>query len=235
MNFFGKGMKRITVDIKPTKLELARVIGPFDGALAELQENEYEIISLPQNAKVRAHCGENHRISKCGSWVREWVLYVPNGKNKLITIPLTLKSAKKATQAHRALTEFYLTRDEVERYLTDSIDFPEKTIEIPTEELDLEELTARAFGGEKKAKNYGNFLYDAGIEKLVIYAVDKDDVNKEPLPFVRQMFFRSLNHESMLYSVGGLQYADRMFGIKNGNKLGGSLDKTQNKKRTLRI
>jgi hypothetical protein len=231
--FSAKFMQKITIDTESGKLELALIYDPFDEALEALEEvgekkeEKYKIISLPQNAKLRAYCGENHLISRSGSRVREWVLYVPNGKNKLITIPLSLKSAREATQAHREKTEFYLTGNQLEQYLKDSIDFPDESIKIPTDRLDWENLTVHAFGGESEAQDYGDFLNNIGIKNLIIYAVDKDEVKKQPLPFVRPIWFRSLENESTLYSIWGLQYADTMFGIKNGSQLIQPLNKTR--------
>lgn len=207
-------MLRKPIYLGITKMELSTVEDSFDKAWAELKKENYELISLSLNAELRAHKGKHAEISTNGNWVKEGVLYVPNGKNKFLPISPIPDLASKAVQAHKEEGEFYLTKEEIEPYLKNSIDFPEETIEIPTYDLGFEELTIHAFGGEKKAENYGGFLYDEGIEKLLIYAVDKDDVNKHPLPFVRPIWFRGFNEGSTLFSAWGLQYHNRMRGVR---------------------
>lgn len=204
----------IEANIEPVTIKSIVRYDVFDKVLESLTEDGYEIISLSQNAESRIQQGKDAKISIYGNWVREGVLYVPGGKNKLIEVSPMLESAKEATQAHRAEEEFYLPRDQIEQFLTDSIDFPEETIEIPTEKLNWEALTVCAFGGEKKAQYYGDFLNDAEIEKLLIYAVDKDYVDKQKWPFVRQIFFRNLDGMSALYSFGGIHCDHEMRGVK---------------------
>jgi len=204
----------IEAGIEPVTIRSIIRYGVFDKVLKSLTEDGYEAISLIQNAESRIQQDKDARISIYGNWVSEGVRYVPMGKNKLLRISPMLESAKEATQAHRVGGEFYLTREQIEQSLTDSVDFPEETIEIPTNRFDLEQLTIYAFGGEKKARAYGEFLYDAGIEKLLIYAVDKDYVNEQKWPFVRQIWFRNLDGMSALYSFWGIHCDHDMRGVK---------------------
>ena len=207
--------KAIRIDIRPTGIESAIVCAPFDRGLAELQRDGYEIISLLQNAELRIQQGKDHYDSKNGNWVKEGVLYIPGKRNKLVRVSPILESAKEATQTHRIGKEFYPTREQIEQSLTDSVDFPEKTIEIPTNRFDWGALTVYAFGGEKKAKAYGEFLDDAGIKKMPVYPVDKDYVNKQSQPFARQLWFRLLGDWSGLDGRDGLLDA-RVRGVKVG-------------------
>jgi hypothetical protein len=186
----------ITVDIRPTGIESAIIYAPFDKALAELQKNSYKLISLLQNAELRIQQGKDHYVSKNGNWVKEGVLYIPRERNKLVKVSPILESATEATQIHRNNKEFYPTREQIEQSLTDSVDFPEKTIEIPTNRFDSEVLTIYSFGGEKKAKAYGKFLNDVGIKEMPIHAVDKDYVNEQSQPFARQLWFGYLDYRS---------------------------------------
>lgn len=204
-----------TVDIRSTGIESA-IVAPFDRALAKLQKNGYKLISLPQNAELRIQQGKDHYVSKNGNWVREGVLYVPGERNKLVRVSPILESAKKATQVHRTRKEFYPTRKQIEQSLTDdSVDFPEKTIEIPTNRFDWGALTVYIFGGEKKAKAYGEFLHDAGIKEMPVYAVDKDYVDNQSKSFARQLWFGPLDFRSELSGYGRLlDYDDRVRGVK---------------------
>lgn len=204
-----------TVDIKSTGIESAILYAPFDRALAELKKNGYKLISLPQNVELRIQQGKDHYVSKNGNWVKEGVLYVPGERNRLIRVSPILESAKKATQAHRTGKEFYPTREQIEQSLTDSVDFPEETIEIPTNRFDWAALPVYVFGGEKKAKAYGEFLRDAGIKEMPFYPIDKNYVNKQSQPFAKQLWFWSLDGKSGLGGdYKGLDYVLRMRGVK---------------------
>jgi len=189
-------MTEITVDIRPRGIESAIVYGPFDKALESLAKNGYEIISLLQNAELKIQQGKNHYVSKNGNWVKEGVLYIPRERNKLVKVSPILESATEATQIHRNNKEFYPTREQIEQSLTDSVDFPEKTIEIPTNRFDSEALTVYSLGGEKKAKAYGKFLNDVGIKEMPVLVDDKNYVNEQSQPFARQLWFGNLDYRS---------------------------------------
>ena len=157
----------VQVDIRLIGLESAVVYAPFDKALETLTERGYGVISLAQNAQLRIQQGADSYISRKGNWTREGVLYVPNGKPKLVRNSPILLSAKEATSAHKIREEFYPTQEQVEKALEDSVDFPAQNIEIPTDRLSEEALTVYAFGGEERARAYGEFLKNAGISRLL--------------------------------------------------------------------
>jgi len=203
-------MEKINVDI--IGVESATVYGQFDEAIESLTKNGYEIISLIQNAQLRIQQGKDAYISQNENWVKEGVLYVPRGKNKLVRNSPILESVKKATQAHNVRREFYPTREQIEQSLTDSIDFPEKIIKIPTNRFNSEDLAVYALGGENEARAYGEFLNDAGIKEMFVHAVDKDDVYSQSKPFVRQLMFRDLDRGSCLFSDMGI--GGRFRGVK---------------------
>jgi len=203
-------------DVRSTGIESAIVYAPFNKALESLTKNGYEIISLPQNAELRIQQGKDHYVSTSGNNVREGALYFPRrGKNKLVRDSPILWSAELATPAHRIGGEFYPTGEQIEQSLTDSIDLPEKTIKIPINRFDSEALTVYAFGGEKKAKAYGEFLDDAGIKEMPFYTIDKNYVNRQSQPFARQLRFEGLDFGSGLVCYGGCLYAaNGLRGIK---------------------
>lgn len=199
---------RTETDMKPITIESKARYGLFYEELKYFTENGYGIISLSQNAESRRQKGENAEISTKGNFTREGILYVPRGKNKFLLDSPILESAEEATQEHSMGGEFHLMGEQLEKSLVNSIDFPEETIKIPINRLNSYVLTVHAFGGEKKAENYGYFLHGAGIKSLLIYAIDKDDVNKQSQPFVRQVWFRPLSGKSTLYSFWGLHCED---------------------------
>ncbi len=219
MGFLGKNMERtkpeIKVDIRPTGIESAVIYALFDQALEALTKNGYDIISLAQNAQLRIQQGANSHISRNGNRVREGVIYFPNGKPKLTPNSPILESALQATEAHENREEFYLTSEQVEKALEDSVDFPQENIEIPTNRFAEEALAVYAFGGEKGARVYGEFLRNAGIKKMPVYVVSKDNVNSQSQPFARQMWFGGLDVGSGLSGdVWDLYDGDGLRGVK---------------------
>ena len=156
---------KFNAEIMPAGIESAVVYAPLDKALEALTENGYKVISLPKNAQLRIQQGPRSFISRKGNWTGEGVIYFPNGKPKLVRNSPILDSAKEATQAHKSREEFYPTKEQIEQALVDSIDFPQENIKIPTDRLSEEALTVWAFGGEKEARAYGEFLRNAGIQK----------------------------------------------------------------------
>jgi hypothetical protein len=206
----------INVDIRPTGMESAVFSAPFDKALEALTDKGYKVISLPQNAMLRINQGKDSLISKYGNWVREGILYFPDGKPKLVRNSPMLYLAKEATEAHRQGKEFYPTKGQIEQALADSTDFPTKNIEIPANRLDSDALAVYAFGGEKEARAYEEFLRETGIQKIPVYAVDKDYVKKQNQPFPRQMWFGNFDGGSGLVGSRFLDYDRRLRGVKVG-------------------
>jgi hypothetical protein len=200
-----------TVDIRPTEKESAVIFAPFDEALDELQKNGYKLISLEQNAELRIQEGISHNVSKKGNWVKEGVLYIPE-KGRFITrhSPI-VEDAKVATQAHSEARNYFLTNKQIERALEDSVKIPKNVANsfILTNRFGSNKITKYAFGGEKKAKAYGEFLDDAGIKKMLIYLDSIFD-----RPFVNQIWFGDLFDASVLHgSKRGIHYGNLVRGI----------------------
>ena len=59
-----------------------------------------------------------------------------------------------------------------------------------------------AFGGEKEAKAYGEFLQSAGIKNMPVWAVDKKYVDAQDKSFARQLWFARLDYVSRSGLVG---------------------------------
>jgi hypothetical protein len=211
-----KTKPEIRVDIKPTGAESIVVYAPFDEAYEALIESGYEVISLPQNAQLRIQQGRNSYISRNGNWTREGIIYIPGEKPKLVKDSPVLYSPKEATKEHRNGKEYFLNNEQVEQALGASADFPAENIEVPTDGFDSEDLTVYAFGGEKEAGTYGEFLRNAGIKKMPVLVVDKDYVNKQSQPFVRQVWFRNLDDRSDL--LGYARYLDYDYGLRGVKK-----------------
>ena len=126
--------------------------------------------------------------------------------------------ARKATQCHREGKEFYVSKAEVQEALKDSVEFPRESLEIPTKRLGEDALTVYAIGGgdSKKAQNYGEFLIEAGIKQLPVYATDVKYVNQQNQPFVRQLCFGDLDFGSGLDGdLMNLFNSDRVRGVRS--------------------
>ena len=184
----------LIVDVRPTVITSAYVVAPFDKAKAKLERSGYHVISLEENARLRMQEGRDSDVSKNGNWVREGVLYVPNEGKFLTRNSPIMDNPVKATNAHRKGKDFYLTDNQVEEALSDSVALSLKS--IPTDRFGEDEITSYAFG--EIAKQYGGFLKEAGIDSMPIYTADLQDK-----PFARQLWFRGVGGRSGLYGYCG--------------------------------
>lgn len=189
------------------EIEHAILYKNFAESLAVLTKKGYEIISLPQNARLRIQQGCWSHISEYENWVREGVICRRREKPKLARNSPILLSTREEIQAFRDGNESHPTQELIEQALIDSIDFPEKNITIPTGRFGANDLTAYAFGDV--AEEYGLFLREAGVINMPVYAVSKHYVDSQIQPFVRQIFFRGLGERSGLscgryLDMGGL-------------------------------
>ncbi len=209
-------MREIYPDINQDGIESAVVCAPFDQGQKVLESKGYKIISLGKNAGLRIQQGKDSHISKNGNWTREGVIWIPKETPKLVRHSPILYSAEQATRAHMQGKEFYPSREQLDEALAGSIDFPNKYIEIPTNRFNSEPLTCWAFEGEKEAEAYGEFLREAGIKRMPVYAVDKDYVDRQNQPFTRQVWFWCLGWSELDGSDGG-HLGDGLRGVKESD------------------
>src|SRR3989344_6163338 len=179
----------INQDVKPTGIDSAYVEAPFDEAKAELEADGYEIISLKQFADLRIAQGKDSHVANYGAYVKEGFLYVPQKGIFLVRNSPIMANAKAATKCHRNNSEFYITPEEVEETLKDSVEVKNSN-PIPTNRFGDEELKAYAFGDSAKA--YGEFLREAGIKQMPIYLA-----SMEKKPFARQAWLHRLGGGSL--------------------------------------
>ncbi len=202
-------MADIIVDVKSSGTASAYVNAPFDEGKEDLESAEYSVISLQRNAQLRMQQGATADVSKYGNWTREGVIYVPSKCKFLTKNSPIMANAKEATDCHRKGKEFYLTPEQVEQSLADSVELSVKA--LLTDRFGEDEITAYAFGED--AKKYGEFLKEAGIESMPIwpaYLIDK--------AFARQMWFRWLDSDDRSALDGGywdLFFSSRLRGVKD--------------------
>jgi hypothetical protein len=189
--------REIKIDVRPMGTESAVVWGSFGDSYEDLTNQGYKIISLPQNVELIMQRGKDFLISRSSYWTREGLLYIPGKGNKLVRNSPLLQSSREVTTAHAFCKEFYLNEEQVEVALEDSVDFPIRDITIPTGRFDSDALTVYAFGkgDAKKARTYGEFLKDSGVEEMLIWAISQEYVSAKGKPFARQVIFKSLDRD----------------------------------------
>ncbi len=185
-------MAQLVKDIQPRGIASAYVVTPFDQGKAMLEAEKYSIISLEQNARLRMQEGKDAYVSKNGNWVKEGFLYVPKKGKFLTKASPVMDNSVEATQAHRKGNEFYLTDAQVESGLANSVKLKDRDFSIPTNRFGDDKVTAFAFGNS--AKDYGNFLREAGIKEMPVVMVD----NIGEKSFARQAWFNWLGSDSRL-------------------------------------
>jgi hypothetical protein len=204
-------MEKIIVDVPSRGIESAYVNMHFNEGKKALEESGYRLISLQENARLRIQEGKDAYVSQYGNWTREGFIYVPN-KGKFFTknSPI-MENSKKATDCHRNGKEFYLTEEQVEVSLKDSLKLPNKDFSVPTNRFREEEITAYAFGDS--AQDYGYFLGEAKIKEMPVWMVD----NLGDEAFARQAWFHGLvgGDGSALDGYGrNLDFNNRVRGVR---------------------
>ena len=201
-------MKKQIITLGKRKIQATYLEKPFDKALSELKENGYRIITAKENVELRMETGKDSFISKNGNYVQEGVIYVPKKGIFLTKHPPILKNPKESTEANRNGNEFYITNEQTERALESSVKVPYSQTNISFDEFGDDEITNFLFG--KKAKDYGLFLKDAGINEMPLYFQNKDYIDGEGRSFANQLWLCRLGGWAGLGGDGhGLCYGKR--------------------------
>lgn len=195
-------MAGINVDVKQRGLRSAYIAAPFDEGIEALAREGYRVISLEENAQLRIQNGADAFVSRNGNWTREGVLYVPRKGTFLTKKSPIMANAREAANCHRNGQDFYLTGEQVEEVLSDSVGLSGTL--IPTDRFKENEITAYAFG--EYAEAYGQFLKQAGIYEMPLYLTDT-----RKKPFVRQIWFTRFGAEaSVLDGINKALYCNAM-------------------------
>lgn len=156
--------------------------------------------------------GKDAYVSKNGNWIREGVIYLPDKRIILTKNSPIMENAKEATNAHRSGNEYFLTEEQVEQALTDSVRLSGES--LPTNRFKESEIANFAFGDV--AEQYGLFLKDAGIKEMPVYLT-----NVSGKPFARQLWFGLLDDGSGFGGYyRGLAFALRLRGVKETSEAG---------------
>lgn len=195
-------------------IESICVSAPLDKAIKYFDKKGHQIISLRDNAILRMQEGVNSFVSKNGNFTREGVLYVP-GKGTFITkISPLIKHAEEAIHEQRGGVEYYLTDKQVEEALENAVQIKQRSSNfIPTNRFGCYSVTARVFGNI--AKEYGNFLREAGIKEMPCVPY-----HDKGMDYARQMWFApvSSNGRSELGSspsrILRVSYKNKIRGVR---------------------
>lgn len=173
------------------------VTDQFDDAKAELERDGFSMTSLEENAKLRIWSGKNSHHSQHGNYTKEGFIYVPKS-NEVILVKHSpaLDFAEEATNAHRKSIEYFLSDEQVEKLLDNSIRISYDIRPIPTNRFKDYEVTVYVFG--RQAAAYGEFLKDAEINEMPILFVPLNYIDSKKAPFVRQIWFHKLDRKSTL-------------------------------------
>jgi len=186
-------MIEIIKDINNGILQSAYVKLSFPEAKGVLKNEGYRLPSLQEMAQLRLKEGFHPHVSKNGTWTKEGLIHLP-GKGMFLTKNSPIMWGNndiEATNCFKKDQEFYLTPEQVEGSLVDSIPLLIKY--IPTDRLAESDIGVYAFGD--LAKPYGDFLKKWGYDYLPIYNAEGAMVDK---PFVRQIWLRNLSHWSAI-------------------------------------
>lgn len=208
-------MTNIIQDIKPTGIASAYIDGlPFDKAKEQIEKAGYVLITGEENAGLRVEHGKDAKVSTWGNYVKEGSLMVPQ-KGRFITRgSLVLAHSKEATQEHREGKEFYVTPEQAEILMKDSVNVPYDMNSIPTNRFGENVVTVFLFG--KNAEKYGLFLKeDAKIENMPLHFNDQNYIDSKDKPFANQTWLARLDVDSDVYgNYRDLDYSDTVRGVR---------------------
>ena len=206
---------KIIEDVTSGALHSAYIVAPLNIGLQFLRRERYEPISLEEHARIRVQGGKpDSSVSNLGNVVRQGVLYMPDGRIVLTKHNPILENGGVAMQAMQASfrrRRFYVTDEQAEGAMEDSVDLRGRDI-IPTVNLAEDSRTASIFG--ENAKSYGEFLFYKEIYGIPILLAQTED-----RPFVNLVWFGNLGKNSAIDGTGShldLDYC-HLRGVRDGH------------------
>jgi len=190
---------------------------PFDEGAEALGADNF--ISGRNLAFARIQQGENHSLSKNGSYIREGDILIPREGIVLVRFSYALTSPSKATEAHRQGKEFFITKKRASDYLELAKDPRDNTAFLLT---DITPVPTNRFGEDArtiwlfqdKAIDYGEFLDNEGISVMPLSFNSQDYINEQGKPYANQLWLRSLPGGSgVVGDYWGLAHGDRVRGV----------------------
>lgn len=175
---------KVVDEVTSGGIESICVSAPLDKAISYFEKKGYNLISLRDNAILRMQEGVNSFVSRNGNFTREGILYDPRKGTFITKISPLIEHAEEAIQEQRGRVEYYLTDEQVEEALENAVQIKQRSSNfIPTNRFGCYSITARVFGDI--AKEYGNFLREAGIKEMPCVPYH----DKGIMDYARQMWF----------------------------------------------
>jgi len=196
-------------------IQSAYVAKSFDVAKTELEGKDYAIITPEQFAQLRITNGASHRVSTNGAYTSMGNIMIPKKGRFLTPLSLVMKNPVEATQAHRSGKEFYVSGEDAEKALENSVIIPYNQSAIPTDKFGEDSIANFVFG--KTAQKYGNFLKEAGISAMPLWFNDEKYINSQEKPFANQLWLRRLGGgflSGLSGCSGVLSYGGAVRGVK---------------------
>jgi hypothetical protein len=188
----------------PWNREVGYVSAPFGQALEIIKRCKGEVISSSFLAYARMSRPICHSFSQVGCYTSEGVVYVPGERPCLVRESplLALYIGLSATKSHETGREYHVW-DKFVSWVPEQIERDAKldpkerkiirldqkanfNVPIPTQRFADDEITCFLF--EDQAKDWGNYLNSIGIKEMPIWLVPQERVDREPKPFVRQLW-----------------------------------------------
>ena len=198
--------------LKPTRAEYVYIKGlfDFDELVEGLRRENYEVASVEEIASERVVHGNESEIANRKGYVREGVIYTPEGVFITKKSPI-LFNLKKATDCHKAGEEFYISSADMENALSDSVQIwnPRATplcwgeYPVPNSPGFTDEVSEYLFG--KNGKRYEDFIKShwtlCGKISIKISYITAEAIKK---PFARQLWLGKfdMNGKSSLTGHG---------------------------------
>ena len=156
-----------------------------------------KFISARDLAFARIQAGAENSLCQNGSHVKEGDIYLPNHNNKIILVrnSAVLKAPKKAADAHRNGSEFFITEKEAEKYASQKDSFViEDFSPVPTNRFGEDERTVWLFGDQ--AQNYGQLLNDNKISAMPFSFDGANHITNQKKPYANQLWLGGFDYNS---------------------------------------
>jgi len=214
--------------LRTLKREGYRLISVEENAILRMQQSCYPVFFKDirgGNRAKRVRMFEKYKhlwdystkeIVCCeyGNFVSQGILYVPNKGIFLTNNSPVLDNPEKATQALKQRKEYYISSEQIEKGLADSVEILPIGSKIPLKRFGEDPATVFLFG--KHAKDYGEFLEkttkegsypngrfkeDPTIEKY--FCFDLSYINKKKKkPFANQLYFDEFRERKSNHIIG---------------------------------
>lgn len=197
---------KLQIDIDKNGVKSGVVRASLDISKRVFEENNYNAISIEEQARLRIQEGYFSEISQFGNRTMECFIYDRRRKYVYITkISPVLENAEEAVRLNAKGRSFVLSEEQIEKALVNSVKV--RRTKIPTNRLADEAETVFSFGDI--ARPYGEFLWEYRIKTIQILIS-----NFREQSFANQAWFYWLGDDSSIVGLRPLSHRNcRVRGI----------------------